>query len=62
LVDRLAALEAEQTRLHAQLADPDFYQRELASQQATHARLAALEREINTAMTRWEQLEEKISS
>ena len=62
LVDRLAALETEQTRLHTQLADPGFYQRELAGQQAMHARLAALESEINTAMTRWEQLEEKISS
>jgi ATP-binding cassette subfamily F protein uup len=62
LVDHLATLEAEQSRLHTQLSDPGFYQRELASQQAMHARLAALEREINTAMTRWEQLEEKISS
>jgi ATP-binding cassette subfamily F protein uup len=62
LVSRLAVLEAEQTQLHAQLADPGFYQRTLVDQQAAHARVAVLESEINTAMTRWEQLEEKISS
>ncbi len=60
LFERLAALEAEQILLHTQLADPGFYQRAAAEQRKTHTRLAELDATIKAAMTRWEQLEEKI--
>lgn len=59
LFECLAALEAEQALLHAQLADPGFYQRAAANQREAHIRLAELDAAIKTAMARWEQLEEK---
>jgi ATP-binding cassette subfamily F protein uup len=62
LLERLAALESEQARLHAQLADAGFYQRPLTEQQAAQTRLTALDDEIATAMTRWEALEVQLAS
>jgi ATP-binding cassette subfamily F protein uup len=57
LPDRIAALEAEQTALHARMADPALYQQ--APQEVTQikSRLDALEGEIEAAMLRWEELE-----
>ncbi len=57
LPDRIAALEQEQQDLHRTLADPDLYRREADIVAATTARLQALERELNTAYERWEELE-----
>jgi ATP-binding cassette subfamily F protein uup len=59
LPDRISALEAEETRLHARLADPALYQS--APEQVTElkARLDAVAEEMEAAMLRWEELETK---
>ena len=66
LPDRIAALEAEQTGLHARMADPALYEQAAqdAAQEALHinTRLAALEAEIDAAMQRWEELEARAAS
>ena len=64
--DRIAALEAEQTSLHARMADSALYEQAAqdATQEALHinARLAALEVELDAAMQRWEELEARAGS
>ena len=66
LPDRIAALEAEQTALHARMADPALYEQAAqdAAQESLHinTRLAALEAEIDAAMQRWEELEARAAS
>ena len=66
LPDRIAALEAEQTSLHARMADSALYEQAAqdATQEALHinARLAALEVELDAAMQRWEELEARAGS
>ena len=66
LPDRIAALEAEQTSLHARMADPALYEQAAqdATQEALHinTRLAALEVELDAAMQRWEELEARAGS
>ena len=59
LPERIAALEDEQTALHARMADPALYQD--APQEVTQikARLEALDGEIEAAMLRWEALESR---
>ena len=59
LPERIAALEDEQTALHARMADPALYQS--APQEVTQikARMDALEGEIEAAMLRWEELESR---
>ncbi len=59
LPGRIEALEAEQTALHARLADPALYQRAAQEVSQCKARLEALEDEIDTALARWEALEAK---
>ena len=54
---RIEALETEQAQLTAQLADPEFYARDVAAVPATNARMAAIEAELATAFARWEELE-----
>jgi ABC transport system ATP-binding/permease protein len=59
---RIEALEAEQTALHALLADPGLY-RSGAGAQVVEARdrLASLEAELAGAYERWEELEARSS-
>ncbi len=57
LPGRIEALEAEQARLIAVMADPAFYQRESAEIAQTASRLHALEDELARAFLRWEELE-----
>ncbi|KAB0667315.1 ATP-binding cassette domain-containing protein [Oryzomonas japonica] len=57
LPDRIAALEEEQGRLHATLADPDFYKSAGAEVAAINTRLGELEQELAAAYGRWEELE-----
>jgi ATP-binding cassette subfamily F protein uup len=57
LPERIAALEEEQTALHARLADPDFYRTAGTEVAAVNDRLAALEAELTAVYERWEELE-----
>ena len=53
----IETLEAEQASLHQRLADPAFYQQAGSEIAGVNARLAALQRELQTAYARWETLE-----
>ena len=56
---QLEALEAEQEKLTAAMAEPDFYRRP-AEEITTHQqRLQALEEKLAATYRRWEELEEK---
>jgi len=57
LPDRIAALEQEQGKLHAQLADPDFYKSAGTEIVTINGRLESLELELAQAYQRWEELE-----
>ena len=57
LPDRIAALEAEQEKLHQTLADPAYYRTAGEAVAQLTARLAGLERELDGAYRRWEELE-----
>jgi ATP-binding cassette subfamily F protein uup len=57
LPDMIAALEEEQEKLHAILADPAFYKGAAAEVVALNSRLEALEHELGEAYRRWEELE-----
>ncbi len=59
LPDRIAALEAEQATLQSRLADPAFYQGPAEPLQQLQIRLAAIEVELDAAMSCWERLEAK---
>ena len=54
---QIETLEAEQTKLAAKLAAPDFYKRDSASAPAVRARLAEVETQLAAAYARWEELE-----
>ena len=58
MADLIANLETEQARLHETLADPDFYKTAGAETAAINSRLDALDRELEAAFLRWEELEE----
>jgi ABC transport system ATP-binding/permease protein len=59
LPEKIAALEVEQKSLHARFSDPAFFQAQSEAMRAVQARLTAVEREIETAMSRWEVLESR---
>jgi ATP-binding cassette subfamily F protein uup len=59
---RIEALEAEQERLHADMAAPAFYQQSGEAIAAAKARLNAVETELAAAYTRWELLEAQRSA
>ena len=54
---KLEALEQRKAQLHAETSDPAFYSRPRAEVAARLQELASLEAEIDTAFTRWAQLE-----
>jgi ABC transport system ATP-binding/permease protein len=56
---RIEALEAEQERLQAQMADPGFYRQAGEAISAARARLAEVEAELDQAYSRWEGLEDR---
>jgi ABC transport system ATP-binding/permease protein len=57
LPDRIHALEEEQKRLQAQLADPGFYKKAGSEIQAAVDRTAQIDRELHEAMSRWDVLD-----
>jgi ATP-binding cassette subfamily F protein uup len=57
----IQALEAEQERLRNESESPAFYKETAAHIRAVLARLAALGPELESAMTRWMELEERRS-
>lgn len=57
LPEKIATLEKEQSELHSSLADPDFYKNGGAGITAINERLAALEVQLESVYSRWEELE-----
>jgi ATP-binding cassette subfamily F protein uup len=57
LPKQIEALEAEQQKLLATMADPAFYRESGKKVTEYNARLEALEKELATAYKRWEELE-----
>jgi ATP-binding cassette subfamily F protein uup len=57
LPQKIEALEAEQKKLFAILSDPLFYKKEKDAISGVKADLERVEREIETAYRRWEELE-----
>lgn len=55
----IETLEAEQAGLHASLADPELFHRDAPAFQVIMARLPVLDTEIQTAYSRWEELEQR---
>jgi ATP-binding cassette subfamily F protein uup len=54
---KIERLEAEQTKLHATIADPSFYKRDREEIASATTRVAAIEEELASLMDRWEELE-----
>ena len=54
---RIAELEAEQSQLHRDMADPAFYRQPAAAIAEAKARLATVESDLTAAYARWETLE-----
>ena len=59
LPERIAALEAEQQGIQTRLADPAIYQQAPQEVPQLNERLLAIDRELDTALERWEALESK---
>ena len=57
LPEKIEALESTLEELTAQIAAPEFYQQDKDKIAATTARLADTEKELETAYTRWEELD-----
>ncbi|HEY6873263.1 MAG TPA: ATP-binding cassette domain-containing protein [Geobacteraceae bacterium] len=57
LPERIAGLEGEQEELHRRLADPEFYRTAGGEVARLNARLAEIDRELEEAYRRWEELE-----
>jgi len=57
LPEKIAALEAEQAKIHAAMAKPDFYKGDSATINTSIERLKTLETEHTTLWERWEKLE-----
>ena len=57
LPEKIEQLEAEQSQLHQQLADPKLYQHSGDQVGSLKARLSAVEHELEAAFARWETLE-----
>lgn len=58
LVVRLEELEGEQKKLHAKMADAAFYKQDSEQITAMVARAEAVDKELEQAFHRWEELEE----
>ncbi|MEE2727750.1 MAG: ATP-binding cassette domain-containing protein [Candidatus Latescibacterota bacterium] len=58
LPDQIEALEAEQSALHEQMADPAFYQQNGEDVTAAQTRLEQIDNDLKRAYARWEELGE----
>ena len=58
LPDQIEALEAEQSALHEQMADPAFYQQNGEDVTAAQTRLEQIDNDLKQAYARWEELGE----
>jgi len=56
---RIQALEAEQSRLNADMNDPEFFRRDPSAMRAAPARLEAIESELLELLEKWEALEQR---
>jgi ATP-binding cassette subfamily F protein uup len=59
LPEKIEQLEADQSELHAAMADPVFFKQDGAAIAETTARLEALATELESALARWEELESR---
>ena len=59
LPEAIAALEAEDARLQAAIAQPDFYKEGTAAIEATLARLESVRSELHAAYARWDELDSR---
>jgi ABC transport system ATP-binding/permease protein len=57
LPERIAALEKEQERVKAQLADTEFYRKPGSEIKAAVDRVEEIDRELLEAMSRWDELD-----
>jgi ATP-binding cassette subfamily F protein uup len=62
LPQKIEAFEAEQKTLYAAMSDPSFYKKEKEAIATVKARLDEVERNIETAYLRWEELESTVIS
>ncbi|MCH2201641.1 MAG: ATP-binding cassette domain-containing protein [Fuerstiella sp.] len=58
LPDEIAALEDQQSQLHEQMADPEFYRQDSSVIAEATASLQSLTKQLEIACSRWEELEE----
>lgn len=58
LPDQIEALEAEQSALHEQMADPAFYRQNGEDVTAAQTRLEQIDNDLEQAYSRWEELGE----
>ena len=56
LPERIEKIEADQATIHAMMAEPDYFKKPAAELNSTQAKLEKLERELEQAYTRWEEL------
>ncbi|MFK7889071.1 MAG: ribosomal protection-like ABC-F family protein [Gammaproteobacteria bacterium] len=59
LPKEIDALESEQAEINAKFANPDIYRDEPELVKTLQARLAKIEADVETKMTRWEQLDQQ---
>jgi len=59
LPNRIAELEAEDSRLQAAVASPDFYRETKSAIEATLARIESLRDELHAAYARWDELDSR---
>ena len=60
LPDRIESLEAEQSSIIASLSSTDIYRNDPQRVKALQARLSEVEKEMELAMARWEELESRL--
>jgi len=58
LPGRIEALEADIAALHEQMNNPEFYSNDHTVVAAAASRLEILETELDSLLTRWDELEE----
>jgi ATP-binding cassette subfamily F protein uup len=57
LPQKIESLETERAQLHAQMSEPGFYQQDRTAISAAQRKLAELERSVEQAYARWEELD-----